>query len=143
MSAVDAPARAGRRAAAALLLAGALLPIVPLVLWSVSAPWRHPALVPQQTTLRGLRLLVDPRTDILRGLAGSMGIGAAVAVLVCLIGLPAGYAVGRYRFRGRGVVQFLLLAPVIVPGLAVTLAPGDEEREQCGQPESRGAAGAA
>ena len=30
-------------------------------------------------------------------------------------------AIGLYRFRGRRLVQFLLLAPVIVPGLAVTL----------------------
>jgi len=35
--------------------------------------------------------------------------------------MPAGRAIGLYRFRGRRLVQFLLLAPVIVPGLAVTL----------------------
>jgi putative spermidine/putrescine transport system permease protein len=68
-----------------------------------------------------MRLLVDPRARILQGLATSTAIAASVAVLSCLIGFPAGRAIGLYRFRGRRLVQFLLLAPVIVPGLAVAL----------------------
>ena len=113
--------RATRGLAVAVLLGAALLPLVPLAIRAVATSWRWPAVLPEQPTLRGLALLGDPRTDALRGLAGSLGIGAAVAVLACLVGLPAGAAVGRYAFRGRGVVRFLLLAPVIVPGLAVTL----------------------
>ncbi len=104
-----------------LLLGGALLPLVPLLVWAVSSQWRYPAVVPQQTSLRGLRLLTDPRSEIPQALATSTVIAVAVAVLACLIGLPAGRAIGLYRFRGRRLIQFLLLAPVIVPGLAVTL----------------------
>ncbi|MGI8666045.1 MAG: ABC transporter permease, partial [Jatrophihabitans sp.] len=87
----------------------------------MSARWRYPALVPQQATSRGLRLVTDPRTQVLHGLLVSTLIGVSVAALACAIGLPAGRAIGVYRFRGRRLVQFLLLAPVIVPGLAVTL----------------------
>ena len=105
----------------ALILLGVLLPLVPLVIWAVSARWRFPDLLPGQLSLRGLRTIVDPRSDILAGLGTSLLIAVLVAVLACAIGLPAGRAVGLYRFRGRRLVQFLLLAPVIVPGLAVTL----------------------
>lgn len=111
----------GQRIATALLLAGALLPLVPLVLWAGSGQWRYPGLVPQRGSLRGLALLTDPRTEIPQALGTSLAIGIAVACLACLIGLPAGRAIGLYAFRGRRVIQFLLLAPVIVPGLAVTL----------------------
>lgn len=110
-----------RRGAVGLLLVGVLLPLVPLLVWAVSGRWRYPALVPQQASVRGLRLLTDPRSQILHGLTTSTVIAAAVAVLACLIGFPAGRAIGLYRFAGRRLVQFLLLAPVIVPGLAVTL----------------------
>jgi putative spermidine/putrescine transport system permease protein len=99
----------------------ALLPLVPLVVWSFSGRWAYPALLPQQTSTRGLGLLTDPRSQIGHGLLLSVGIGAVVAGLACVIGLPAGRAIGLYRFRGRRLVQFLLLGPVIVPGLAVTL----------------------
>jgi putative spermidine/putrescine transport system permease protein len=103
------------------VLGGVLLPLVPLLIWSVAGQWRFPALWPQQLSGRGVRQLIDPRSQILSGLGLSAGIGLAVAVLACLIGFPAGRALGLYRFRGRRLVQFLLLAPVIVPGLAVTL----------------------
>lgn len=110
-----------RAATVGLLLAGALLPLAPLLIWAFSAQWRYPALLPRQGSVRGLRLLSDPRSQIPQALLTSTIIASAVAVLACLIGLPAGRAVGLYRFRGRRLVQFLLLAPVIVPGLAVTL----------------------
>ncbi len=120
------PAPAARRRpgvglAAGLIVAALLVPLVPLVVESFSAQWRYPALVPQRFDTRGLRLITDPRAQVLHGLATSTVIGVSVAVLACLIGYPAGRAVGLYRFRGRRLVQFLLLAPVIVPGLAVTL----------------------
>lgn len=105
-------------AAAAVL---ALLPLVPLVVWSVSGAWPYPALRPTAATTRGLALLLQPRTGALRGLALSTGIGVAVAAVAVLVGLPAGRAIGLHRFRGRRLVQLALLAPVVVPGLAVTL----------------------
>jgi len=111
----------GRTVAAIAMLGGVLLPLVPLLIWSFSGQWRYPALWPQQLSGRGLRQLVDPRSQILSGLGLSAEIGIAVAVLACLIGFPAGRALGLYSFRGRRLVQFLLLAPVIVPGLAITL----------------------
>lgn len=110
-----------RRGAACLLVAGALLPLLPLLVWAVSGRWRYPGLLPQRISGRGLRLLVDSRSQALHGLLTSAVIGVGVAALACLIGFPAGRALGLYRFRGRRLVQFLLLAPVIVPGLAVTL----------------------
>lgn len=110
-----------QRIATGLLLGGVLLPLVPLVIWAFSGQWRYPGLVPQRASLRGVRLLTDPRTEIPQALATSIVIGLSVAGLACLVGLPAGRAIGVYKFRGRRLVQFLLLAPVIVPGLAVTL----------------------
>lgn len=109
------------RVLATVAVVVAVLPLVSLVVWSVSQAWPYPSLRPMTTTSRGLRLLVAPRTGALHALVLSTGIGAAVAALAVLVGLPAGRAVGLYRFRGRRLVQFALLAPVIVPGLAVTL----------------------
>ncbi len=110
-----------RRLAVAAIVAGTLIPLLPLVVWAVAGPWRYPALLPGGLSSRGLRLLVDPESDVLTGLVTSLGIGAAVTVLALLVGVPAGRALGLYRFRGRRLVQFLLLAPAIVPGLAALL----------------------
>lgn len=110
-----------RAVGSALLVLGTLLPLVPLLGWAVSGRWRYPALLPQETSARGLRVLLDPRSDVLRGLATSAGIGAAVAGLAVLLGLGAGRALGMHEFPGKALVRFVLLAPAIVPTLAVTL----------------------
>ncbi len=109
---------AGRRIGVTVLVAGTLLPLLPLLLWSFAGQWRYPALTPQHVDLRGLRLLTDPRSQIPQALLTSTLIATSVAILACMIGYPAGRVVGLYRFRGRRLVQVLLLAPVIVPGLA-------------------------
>lgn len=104
-----------------LLLVGLVLPFVPLVLWAVAKRYPYPALLPTERSTRPLRLLVDPRSEVLQGLVTSTVVALSVAVVAALVGLCAGRALGVHDFRGKRLVQFLLLAPVIVPGIAVTL----------------------
>ena len=101
------------------LVAAVLLPLLPLLVWAFSGSWRYPDLFPERLSTRGLGLVTGG--DVLGALGTSLTVSTAVALLACAIGFPAGRAIGLHRFRGRRLVQFLLLAPVIVPGLAVTL----------------------
>jgi multiple sugar transport system permease protein len=63
-------------------------------------------------------------TGILGGLINSLTIGLSTVVLSLAIGLPAGYALARYAFRGREPYQLALLLtralPIVV--LSVPLA---------------------
>jgi putative spermidine/putrescine transport system permease protein len=52
----------------------------------------------------------------------SIQLGAAAVVGSLLLGIPAGIGLSRHRFRGRGAVSTLLLAPLTVPGIALGLA---------------------
>lgn len=104
----------------ALFIAAALLaPTVPLVVWSLAQGWRYPSVLPEAVTARGLSLVT--RGETLAAIGTSLSIGACVALASVLIGLPAGRALGTGEFRGRRVLQFVMIAPVLVPGLAVTL----------------------
>lgn len=114
-------ATARRSVGLTMLVVGLLLPFVPLLVWTSAATWRFPALLPQRTSARALDILTDPSSQVLTGLATSATIAVVVAVLAGLVGLSAGRALGLYTFRGKRLVQFVLLAPVIVPGLATTL----------------------
>jgi len=95
--------------------------LLPLVLWAGAGEWSYPALLPERTSMRGLRLLTDPRSEVATGLMTSATIGFSVTLLALAVGVPAGRALGLYAFRGKRIVQFLLLAPAVVPGLAVLL----------------------
>jgi putative spermidine/putrescine transport system permease protein len=108
-----------RRVGSGLLALDLLVPLVPLLGWAVSGRWRYPALVPEETSARGLALVLDAR--VLDALLTSTAIAVSVAVLAAALGFTAGRALGLYAFRGKRLVQFLLLAPAIVPTIAVTL----------------------
>lgn len=110
-----------RTVAAGLLAVGVLGPLVPLLVWSVSGHWRYPALLPQQASGRGLRLLADPASGVSAGLLTSLLVGVAVAALALAVGVPAGRALGMHAFPGRRAVQLALLAPALVPALAAML----------------------
>lgn len=55
-------------------------------------------------------------------IATSLELAAAAVCGSLVLGIPAGIGLSRYRFRGRGVVSTLLLAPLTVPGIALGLA---------------------
>ena len=104
-----------------ILVFGLLVPVVPLVLWAFASRWAYPSLLPQGSTTRGFVELTNPGSDIAQGLATSAVIAVVVAIVAGAIGLSAGRALGLYNFRGKRLVQFLMLAPVIVPAFAVTM----------------------
>ncbi len=52
----------------------------------------------------------------------SLELGLAAVAGSLLLGVPAGIALSRYRFRGKGAIATLLLAPLTVPGIALGLA---------------------
>lgn len=97
------------------------LPFVPLVLWTFAGEWRFPDLVPTEWSLRGITHLIDPGGRVLEAAATSFGIAVAAAVVAVAAGLPAGMALGMYEFRGKVVVIFFILLPILVPPLASTM----------------------
>ena len=108
------------RSLAGLALAGWLvLPVLPLVVWSVAHGWRFPDLLPQDWSGKAWTHALSPASGVLHSFATTTLIAAATTALAALIGLPAGRALGLHRFPGKTLVTFLLLAPAVLPGLAV------------------------
>jgi putative spermidine/putrescine transport system permease protein len=110
-----------RGAIVAGILVGVLLPFVPLLLWSVSFSWRFPNLVPAEFSLRSWRYLATPASKLGEALVWSLLVAVTVTILSIIIGIPAGRALGLYRFKGKTAMEFLILAPVIMPGIAVIM----------------------
>lgn len=52
----------------------------------------------------------------------SLGVGILATFTALLVGVPAAYALVRYRFPGRDLVELLLASPVVVPGLVMGFA---------------------
>jgi putative spermidine/putrescine transport system permease protein len=83
--------------------------------------WFYPQFIPHEFSLQAWQSLLSPRSGVLDALVNSFVIASVVTVISVIIGLPAARVMGLYRFRGKRVVEFLILAPTIVPTLAVSL----------------------
>ncbi len=105
----------------ALLVLWLVLPLLPLVVWSLARGWRFPDLLPADWTLAAWAHVLLPGSGVIESLGVTLLVAALATLLAVLAGVPAGRALGLYRFRGKAVVETMILAPLIVPGIAVAL----------------------
>lgn len=105
----------------ALLLTWLILPLVPLAIWSVSHSWFFPDLLPSKYSLRAWSYALSDTSGVKQALWTTTVIALGATILSIVIGLPAGRALGLYNFKGKAFVELMILAPTIVPGIAVVL----------------------
>lgn len=104
-----------------LLISWLVLPLIPLAIWSLSRSWYFPDIMPSAYSLRAWNYVFSSTSDVLPALGVTTLIALCATMLSVIIGLPAGRALGLYQFRGKALVELLILAPTIVPGIAVAL----------------------
>ncbi|MFO8064282.1 MAG: ABC transporter permease [Spirochaetota bacterium] len=109
------------RAVVAGILVAVVLPFLPIGLWSVGHRWFFPQLFPAELSVRGWSYLVSPQSRVLPALLNSVVIAAVVTLINVVLGVPAGRVLGTARFGMRGGIELLILAPLIVPGIAVIM----------------------
>ncbi len=113
--------RAGSVVLHAVLIAGAVLTLVPL-LWMLSASLMPagdanafpPRLLPRIVTFEHYHALFT-RLDLARHLANSALVATGTTLLALLINSMAGYAFASLRFGGRDPLFRVLLAALVIP----------------------------
>ena len=100
-----------------------VIPMVVVMLWSVSNVWRFPSVLPQEFGFKFWQITLA-RADVWSALTMSLTLSAVVTGLSALICLPAAYAFARMDFPGRDVMFFSFLAGQAFPkfGLLVAIA---------------------
>ncbi len=95
-----------------------LLPIVITGLWSLSARWAWPDLIPSRFSLYGWKAFVVSNDAKL--LPYSIFLSLLVTVLTLAISVPAAKAL-TYPFPGKSLVEVLVFLPIIVPTAAIAM----------------------
>ena len=98
-----------------------LIPILILPLWSVAGRWPWPDILPGAFSLRGLKELAASNTGLLSLLLSSTVLSVTVAILAAVIGLMTARALVFHDFKGKHLVSFAALLPLMVPGTAFAL----------------------
>lgn len=104
-----------------VLITWLVLPLVPLAIWSFAKGWFFPDILPKRWTLNAWEYTFSDTAGVIDSLWITIWISLAATFLSILIGVPAGRALGMYKFKGKELIELLILAPVIVPGIAVVL----------------------
>ncbi|AFQ43413.1 ABC transporter permease [Desulfosporosinus meridiei] len=105
-----------------LLLAFTLaLPIIALLVNSLSVGWRWPDLFPQALTNRAWSYVLSSTSGTYASIGLSLEIALVVTIINLILGMPGAYALARYSFRGKMLVEGIVYAPIIVPAFVSTM----------------------
>ena len=104
-----------------VLLLALISPLIGFFINAFAFRWFYPQLVPHEITFQAWENILDPNSRVIEALISSSIIAVGVTIFSIIIGLPAARALGLYQFRGKTIVEFLILAPTIVPGIAVAM----------------------
>lgn len=93
-----------------------LLPMVVIVIWSITGRWPWPNLLPESWTLRTLEELFLGSAKLPQLLSSSIILAAIVAILATSISILTCRATEFYDFPGKGIVRLCGMLPLLVPG---------------------------
>jgi len=104
-----------------VIILAVLGPIIPQIVWSFATRWFFPNLVPPHWSMDSWAYILTPSSRVGEGFMNSLKIAFFVCVLSILVGLPASRALALYHFKGKAVIEWLLMVPIIVPGIVSTM----------------------
>lgn len=99
-----------------LVLFTILAPVVILLLWTFTSRWPWPNLLPEIYSLRAIKEVFAPHAKVLQTLISSILLSSSVAVLSAIIAVMTTRALTYYDFVGKKLINFLSIAPILVPG---------------------------
>jgi len=110
-----------RRYLVIVLMAGVLfLPFAAFALNAFAFRWFYPQFIPADFSLQAWERIFASNSRLGEALLNSTLIAVGVTLVSVIIGLPAARALGLYNFRGKRLVEFLVLAPTMVPPIVVS-----------------------
>ncbi|WP_320195392.1 ABC transporter permease [Agrobacterium rosae] len=99
------------------------VPLALMFLWSIADGWSPPLVIPKDYTMqRWTSVLGD--SNLIQAALNSIVIAIVVTFATAAIALPTAWAMARFPFRLKRMVEIFILAPIIIPGLVVAVGIG-------------------
>jgi putative spermidine/putrescine transport system permease protein len=109
--------------AGTLLILGLVfaLPVIILILTAAAPGWRFPHVWPNAFSLKSLTYLIGNHGRILAALGSSFGFSLLTALLTLPMCLLPAAVFARHEFRGKALLESLLLTPALVPPMTFAM----------------------
>jgi putative spermidine/putrescine transport system permease protein len=96
-----------------------LLPFIGFAFNAFSYRWFYPQLLPDEWSISAWEKLFSSRSKLPGAFLTSISLAGLVTIVSLVIGLPAARMLGLYKFRFKRLVEFILIAPIMVPPLSI------------------------
>lgn len=102
-----------------LAMLSIFVPIIILTIWGFTSSWIYPKLIPSEYSLRGIEYILNKEN--LKTMVNSLIIAIMVSLITILITIPAAYSLTIYNFKGKKLIELLILSPIIIPLISVAM----------------------
>lgn len=102
-----------------LFLIAGIFPILYLFILSFSGGWSWPDILPAEFSLRAWKYVLGTASGTWHSIGVSLYIAVVVTIINAVIAIPAGDALGRYNFPFKGVLEIILMLPILVPPIVI------------------------
>lgn len=99
-----------------ITLAVIFIPMLFIVIWSFTARWPWPSLIPAKLTMRTINDLFFTSSKLIKLLGSSFSLAMATAVISTIIGIMTARATELYSIKGKRFIYFGNLLPLLIPG---------------------------
>lgn len=101
-----------------------LFPLVIIFLWTIGQNFWAPRLLPATYDFHNWVDLISDDT-IIQSLVNSVFISVIVTALTAGLALPSAFALARFDFKTKRLVEIFILSPMIIPGIVVAVSLGE------------------
>lgn len=103
-----------------LLIALLVIPTILLIVGSVASRWPWPDMMPGSINLRGYCKFMHT-SGRFKVLMGSIGLSFVVSIITIIITMPAAKALGQMDFRGKKIIDMIVMFPLIAPTISIAM----------------------
>lgn len=96
-----------------------MLPVIVILMWTVTARWPWPNMLPENFSIRTIAELAS--SDIVEVLCSSIVLATFVAFFATVIAVMTARATEIYHIKGARTISYLALLPLLVPGTAFAM----------------------
>lgn len=98
-----------------------IIPPLLLIVNIFTGYWRYPNLLPETLSLRVINFIARNYNSIILSLISSLLFSMSTVVLSFILTFLPASILARYEFRGRFVVESILLSPVLIPAITFSM----------------------
>ncbi|MBY6035799.1 ABC transporter permease subunit [Fictibacillus nanhaiensis] len=104
-----------------LIAISTFLPLTLVFITSLTKKWEYGHLLPDFISTRGWHVLLVNSPQLQEAVLTSMGICILVLIINLLLGIPAAKGLAFYEFRGKSLIETILLTPILIPAIAIAM----------------------